>query len=330
MNVKHAALALAIALSPVIVETNAHAGPRDVATARKLANSGVDAFEAGDCARALELLARAESLHSAPVHLQYMARCYKKQGKWVSATEAWRKIIRSVDAGSPAVFQRAAEEARGELPAAEAKLGPLARKVEPSEGAKVLLDGKEIPAATIGVPQVIDPGPHEVTVSAPGYATKTQRLSVESKGSADVTIILEKSSAAGGDDTSAPSTNASASADAASGPSTLGIVLAAGGGAALIGGVVALLSRNGKRSELQDDCPNGECRFSSESEFRDRKATVEDLTLVTNVLFVAGGVLTAAGVTVLVIGSGDSAKPGAEVAVRAVPGAGGVSFGGRF
>jgi hypothetical protein len=308
--------------------SQAQAPPRDVATARKLANSGIDAFEAGDCTRALELLERAQTLHAAPVHLQYMARCYKKQGRWVLATEAWRQILRVVGENDPKAFQTAAAEARKELPGAEAQLGNLTLRVTPAASAKVLLDGKSVAAATFGVPQVVDPGDHELVVSAPGHRTKSQSFQIEPKATLSLDVVLEK--AAPGGEAAEPKRAAVDASKAGGGTSTLGVVLAVGGGAALIGGTVALLSRNSKRSELQDDCPGGQCRFASESEFRDRKASVEDLTLATNVLFIAGGALAATGVTLLVIGSGSEERSGAEVAVRAAPGSAGVSLGGRF
>lgn len=318
-----------LGLVPALVSP-ASASPRDVATARKLANSGIDAFEAGDCKGALEYLERAEALHSAPVHLQYMARCYKKQGRWVLATEAWRKILRQVTADAPTAFQAAAAEARQELPGAEAQLGNLTLRVTPTEGARVLLDGKAVAPATLGVPQVVDPGDHELVVSAPGHATKSQSFQMQPKGNLDLSVVLEKSEGGSAPAAKGAADGAPKADSAGSGASTLGITLAVGGGAALIGGTVAWLTRNGKRSDLEDACPGGECRFASENEFRDRKASVEDLTLVTNVLFIAGGALTAAGVTLLVVGSGEKQSPAAEVGLRAAPGSAGVSLGGRF
>ena len=98
---RSALAALFVTLAPVAV----HAQASEVATARQLAISGIDLVESGDCAKGEPLLERAEQLHHASVHLQYVARCRAAAGRLVAATEMWRQIIRegAPPGASPAV-----------------------------------------------------------------------------------------------------------------------------------------------------------------------------------------------------------------------------------
>src|SRR5689334_25432789 len=86
----HAGTTAALAL----LATAAHAQVSEVAIARQLAIQGIDAVEAGDCKKGEPLLERAEQLHHASVHLQYLARCRANEGHLVIATEMWRQIVR--------------------------------------------------------------------------------------------------------------------------------------------------------------------------------------------------------------------------------------------
>jgi hypothetical protein len=87
----------------------------------------------------------------------------------------------------------------------------------------------------------------------------------------------------------------------------VGFIAAGVGGAALIGGVVTGVMAKSKDKKATDACTNKVCPTSAEADFDSAKS----LATVTNVLFIGGGVLAAAGVGLIIVGgksSGESPK----------------------
>jgi hypothetical protein len=87
-----------------------------------------------------------------------------------------------------------------------------------------------------------------------------------------------------------------------------GYITAGVGGAALIGGVVTGLMTKSKEKEAQDMCIDSVCPESAEDKFD----SADSMALITNVLFIGGGVLAATGVTLIILDassdSGDTAS----------------------
>jgi hypothetical protein len=112
---------------------------------------------------------------------------------------------------------------------------------------------------------------------------------------------------------------------------TAGWITASVGGAALIGGTVALLARNSRRNDLENDClPNKVCPDISQDELDDRKQSIVDLTTAATVLMIGGGALLAGGVTLIVLDK-TSGSSGGTAIVAGSPGAlGGLTFRGSF
>lgn len=94
---------------------------------------------------------------------------------------------------------------------------------------------------------------------------------------------------------------------------TVGFVTAGVGGAALIGGVVTGLLAKGKESEALDQCEGTNCEPEAEKSFD----SAASLATVTNVLFIGGGVLAAAGVGLIVFGGSGSAEQAPQAATAA-------------
>src|SRR5690348_7059634 len=156
MRTRRAALAAIV----LFFACDAAAQETNVATARKLAIDGIDAIEAGDCDKGAPLLERAEQLHHASVHLQYLARCRVTKGRLVAATEMWRRIIRdgAPDGSSPAVVTALAEAQR-ELEKTLPRLAATTvRTAADYPGLSMTIDGTKLPADMVGTPQVLDPG----------------------------------------------------------------------------------------------------------------------------------------------------------------------------
>jgi hypothetical protein len=82
----------------------------------------------------------------------------------------------------------------------------------------------------------------------------------------------------------------------------VGFIAAGVGGAALVGGVVTGVMAKSKDKKATEACTNKVCPTSAESDFDSAKS----LATVTNVLFIGGGVLAAAGVGLIIVGGKSS------------------------
>ena len=118
------------------------------------------------------------------------ARCLEKLGRWVEASEKYLEAARApLEPGASAAQKSAqteAEKARTALmpriPAVELALDP------PAPDAQVLLDGKAVPPAMVGIKRPMDPGKHSVAVSR-GGAAATQDFTLKEADS--VRVILK-------------------------------------------------------------------------------------------------------------------------------------------
>jgi hypothetical protein len=330
MYTRRAALAAAVVLASV----DASAQETSVATARQLAISGIDAVESGDCEKGAPQLERAEQLHHASVHLQYLARCRVAAGKLVAATEMWRRIIRegAPEGSSPAVAA-ALTEAQTELDKTLPRLASTTiRSAGKYDGLSLTLDGVRLPSDMVGAPQILDPGAHELRVSAPGFQDWQKQWTLTEGGTAEV--VVELVPLAGG-----------AEAGTAAGESTpekasstpwlvpAGWITASVGVASLIGGTVTLLMRNNRRSDLEKNCQNFSCprgQYTDES-LQNEKDTITDLTTASTALFFTGGALLAGGATMIIIGSqGPGKEPQTALVVGAPRATAGLTLQGRW
>ncbi|MEZ4227817.1 MAG: PEGA domain-containing protein [Polyangiaceae bacterium] len=167
----------------------------DKATARTLATAGIEDYEAGKFAEALDKVSRAQELFDAPIHLLYIARAQEKLGRLVESAETYRKLERvKLDAGAPAAFVKAQADGQRELTALLPRLPSLRILLEPSgvDGLKLELDGVQLSSAVIGVDRPSNPGERVIRVTAPGYATVERTVELVERQKLDVSIELER------------------------------------------------------------------------------------------------------------------------------------------
>lgn len=102
----------------------------------------------------------------------------------------------------------------------------------------------------------------------------------------------------------------------------VGFIAAGVGGAALVGGVVTGLMAKSADKKATDACKDKVCPLSAEKDFD----SASSLATVTNVLFIGGGVLAAAGVGLIIVGgkssSGESPQAASAPRLRLTPVAG--------
>jgi len=306
----------------LLLSGHASAQGTEVATARQLAIQGIDAVEGGDCDGGSALLERAEQLHHATVHLQYLARCHVRAGRLVSATEAWRRIVRegAPPTASPAV-KNAIAEASTELERTLPRLGTATLRTAASyPGLELTLDGKPLSAALIDTPQVIDPGRHQLTARAPGFLPWTKDWTVTEGATVEVQVELSDApSGQGSAGTSSGSPGDELGKDGPTWVTPAGYVAGAAGAAALVAGTVTFLMRNNKRSTLEENCPAKVCPRDEYpgDELEGDKNEIETLTLASNLLLFGGGALLLGGVTLVVVGK--SSGPDRSALVTGTP-----------
>jgi len=139
--------------------------------ARELARQGADAFERHDYATALDRLTRAFSLFRAPTISIMQARSLVRLGRLVEALDKYEETQRmSLADDAPDAFRQAVNEAKGEAEELRARIPRVLVRVRATsgriEGLKVQLDGKPLPPALLDVERPIDPGTHQISVTA--------------------------------------------------------------------------------------------------------------------------------------------------------------------
>ena len=307
----------------------------EVAGARSAATQGAKAFEAGDYAKAIDLFERAESLVHAPPHLLFMARAHEKLGHLVTARELYNKIIReNLAASAPQAFRDAQETAREEIQQIEPRLARLSVSIAAPAGAApvVTMDGKEVPAALLGVPRPVDPGPHEIEAKAAGYFPAQQKVVLSEGGSDSITLTLEPDPNAQAPEPAAPLAEAPLPAEpSVAAPATpedagtsqggslrVPAYVALGVGAVGLGaGLVFTLQSASKRSDADDtfaECQtrgvDGECKAEDplSQEVQDLDDEAGSARTMAIVGYALGGVGIATGVALLLLDSSESSS----------------------
>lgn len=301
------------------------------AGARALANDGAQAYDEKRWADAVDLFTRAESLVHAPPHWLMIARSQTRLGHWVSAREAYLKIIRENIADSaPKAFREAQAVAKKELPELEPRIPTLTVRVSggPGKTPVVSVDGQPLPRALIGASNPTDPGVHKISATADGMASPVATVTLKEGAHETITLTLVPSKAAETPHSGpvvpvepqkkSPSPPAGRSSAAvttskqavpATGTERTSPGMRAASYAALGVGIVGVgfgsffaLRSMSKRSQGDDICPNAKrCPISE----RDKVEGLDDeagrAQTLSTVGFIAGGVGVASFVTLFLL-----------------------------
>jgi hypothetical protein len=185
--------------------------------------------------------------------------------------------------------------------------------------AKVTLDGRPLAAGLDGTAVPINPGPHGVRVEwAGGAAVERSFLVIEGAKNLRVSVVLEGSPQAprGAGPSTAPSGPNPSAANADAGPwKTLGWSLGGAGVVGLaVGGVFGLKAISDKSS--------ANCDTATHACDAGPLADANRAAALSTAGFVAGGVLLAGGVALVLLSAKGGAKTPAA-ALRVAPGGGG-------
>jgi hypothetical protein len=306
----------------------------DRAAARTAANEGLQAFEAGDYARAIEQFERANEIIRAPTHTLYLARAHAVQGRLLKARELYAEIDRQqLDANAPPPFVQAQQDARMELKAVEARIPRVTVEImgPGDESAQITMNDEPVPAEMVGIARRVDPGTYLFRASSDKSRARSVKLVIAEGERKTVNLELEA-------DAPAPPPVPAAKGSADTGGSSVIPVI---GYSAIGVGVIGLglgfyfNKQKGDREEEADSL------FST---CNPRVCTAEERTRIDGIdddahsngrssliSFAAGAVAIAGGVTLLLVApSGDVSKDTSSSTIRPWVGIGSAGLSGSF
>jgi hypothetical protein len=317
-RVKLRALTLSLAIG-IALPCTAIAQPStsDVALATELFNAGRDLLKDGNVAAACPKLAESARLDPKVGTLARLAECEERLGRIALARGFWQQaqnLARSTN------DQRLAH-VDGEL----ARLDRIVPRIEialagdPPAGLVLEVDDAALGAASLGVKLPVDPGHHTIRAKAPGKKTASVEIDVKADGAvtrvvvsalADEAIVTPPPPPPSSPQPPPParepppSTGGSPWRAIGIGTAVLGLV---GIGTGSVFGVIAKSKRDDSNAPggcVVDDCPPAAAKTREDARSAGNTATI---------LFIAGSVLTAAGVTIFFL------APSNATAVRAAP-----------
>jgi hypothetical protein len=301
--------------------------PQKVSAAQVLFDDAMAQMSRGEHAAACPKLEEAQRQLPEGLGIkEQLGFCYEGAGRLASAWSQWRVLEDLAGKANQATRMRLAVQRAAAL---RPRLATLTVEV-PAEaaglaGLVVKRDGIEVGSALWGTEVPVDKGAHEVYAVAPGYTPFRQKVEVAADG-AKVSVRIPVL----GREAGAPATPDITPEPAAKGGwqrpvGIVGLVVGAAGVAA--GAVLGGLAIAKKDESNAGPCmPDNQCT----QEGVDLRKEARFFGDVSTVAIIAGGVLAAGGLT-LVLVAPDQAKPGQDpvtARLRAVPG--GLFVDGRF
>ncbi|WP_437783562.1 hypothetical protein [Sorangium sp. So ce1097] len=159
----------------------------DVAVAREIFIEGSEHASQGRWEQARERYERSLAIKRAPITLYSLGVAQQQTGQLVEALESFRAFLLEPSAPATKEYERLARQAVQEL---EGQVAALELRLTPADvaGIEVKVDGGVVPTAALDRPRPLNPGPHTVTASAPGY--REARRSVVAAPGSRVVVVL--------------------------------------------------------------------------------------------------------------------------------------------
>ena len=275
------------------------------AAAEALFNQGRDLMNAGKFTEACPKFEASQQLDPGLGTMLNLAECYEKTGRTASAWAEYREAIPLARAaGSKARQDLATERAQ----ALQDRLSTLTIRAISGEDTNAHLevrrDGVALQEAELGSPIPVDPGEHVIEAAAPGKQPWSSKIQVGADAAKVQVEIPKLEPADGGAPATAtpvtagattPTTNEPPSDKPTSGSAqrTTGLVL---GGVGIVGlglGTFFGLQASSKWSDAKDACKD--FPYDCSSAAKDKQADARSAATVSNIGFIAGGALLAAG-----------------------------------
>lgn len=281
------------------------------AAARAAFEEGKSLFEAGEFAAAAGAFRLADATRPNWRLLYNIGQCEAAARRYGLALDAFERYLVQ---GGDEIDKERQDEVRDELVRLRNMVG-FARVTAP-EGAVVVMDGVERGTAPLerDLP-VAAAVSHEAEAILDGETVAARTFQVSGGRTVEVDLVAEQAASSEPADMDDPSLLR-----------PLGFVGAGLGAALLVGGGVTGGLALKKDGELDDDCPEGVC-YSGSYDLLDRR---DRLATASTALFVAGGVVAAAGAVMLILDATRGEGGATEAEVSLLVGPGSVALSGRF
>jgi hypothetical protein len=287
----------------------------DRATARRIANAGVEAYQQQDYRLAAEKLEKAFEILKAPSVALWLARALSQQGQLVAAAERFAEAGRlPIDRGNASVQLAAQHDAAAELEVLTPQI-PLLTIQVPGVNASELalsLDGHALSSAVVGEQQPVDPGKHHIEVRRGEQLASADVQLARGETKVATLGFVEPSSLAAPASSEHPTSTSAAHAPATPAASNsvtpadtgevsrhaLGLAVAGVGVAGLaMGGVFGYLALQAKH-EQTDKCPSSSACLDRPGASSAHESAVAKGTIST-IAFVAGALTTTVGIVLV-------------------------------
>lgn len=288
-------LSFVLALHLARPALGASEGEADALVAR-----GLDLREAGRDDDALALFKRAFALAPSPRTRAQVALAEQALGMWVAAEADLSAALAATE--DPWIAQhRAALE--GALAVVRRHVGSL--DVRGADGAEVAIDGVKLGNLPVKAPFRVEAGRRTLEVTQAGHYPTSRAVEIPAGGVARETVTLVRLPPQTATPRSGPAPEGAAPRDGR-GQRMLGWVFAGTGGALLATGGVSLLVRAGIVDDYNTRCPGLGAAQPADCDAKiDSARTWLTVSIVS---FVAGGVLAAGGVALVVTAPRDERK----------------------
>ena len=280
-----------------------HARTAEAQTAPKNAEAlfreGRQLMDAKDFATACPKFAESQKLEPAPGTLLNLADCYEKGGQTASAWTAFKEAAKAAAARNRADWVTTATQRAALL---EPKLATLAITVGRSADVpslRIERDGAAVERDVWGTAVPIDPGPHSLVASASGKKAWSRKIDVAATKNVLVDVPVLEAETSSATPPSLANEPPPRPAKDGSGMRVAGYVVTGLGVVGLAVGTVTGVSALGKRSDAEASCVSYPSNCSADATGANDDA--KKLATISTVSLIAGGVLVAGGIVLIVI-----------------------------
>ncbi len=318
------------ALGVLLLSAIGRAQNSSAAAAEALFQQARDAMQAGDLASACPKFAESHRLDPAAGTLLNLAACYEQQGALADAWQTWHSALDLLSTGDPRrpEAQRLADALEARLPKLRVSLD-----AESPPAARVLRDGVELGAPSLGIELPVDPGEHLVEVLLVGHETARYIVTIEEGQRESLVVAPGPARPTPPSPVPPRSTDREPEVDAdpphrQPAERALGVSLTTlGVGSLVVGGVAGNAALGAKRTMDRECLRHRDQLYCNDAGIAASRRG-SDLARVSTIGAVAGGAALAGGVTLLLVDRHERRR--ARLNLDPKPGGAQVSLVGRF
>ncbi|MBL8743601.1 MAG: hypothetical protein JNK04_20970 [Myxococcales bacterium] len=309
-------LTLLLLARPAFAQPGPEPGPIE------LGQQGLGQFETGNWQDSYDLFKRADGLSHSPVFQLYMARSLKNMGKLLEARATYERLAKEqLPADAPTPWTQAQLDAKAELAALKTKVPAFTLTVKGTKAGdtpRATLDGAPIQLDTL---IEADPGEH-LMAAASGNRTIQKPVKL-GEGVRDLVVTL---------DFQVERKDAAPPPRETEGSIVPGVIVLSAGAAGLIGGAITGGLALAATSELDYLCggDRSDCRSSDPTLVADKASEATTLADASTGLLIAGGVLVATGIVLMIVRPGGESEPPPKAGAMIAPTWGGLAISGWF